>query len=341
MTVYIRRTVSAGRSRYLLRESYRDGDVWKHRDIMNLGEDPGRFIEYPGGNGYFFGESLQEVLDSSGVKCTGEELERIFLPYMRPHVRRVIEQFHARGASARAGRWRGVSERELMRRQGELHSFDKRRLHYLRCGRVDIGELEGRVWKFLNVLLGKSRDEIEQTIEDMEKVLRPQEIKAYLFTAFHLQSYFPHHLMRNEPTALDPEKLDECFLQEVCALNGDTRFFRGTGGHDGGSAHPYLVKYVILYFDHDFERIHWEGLLHEYVRSRQFRGSRAAPSRHVSNEEACSILGISEEECRRMDRKELIRLYRERAKKAHPDSGGDHEAFLKIQEAYESLLSRK
>lgn len=339
--MYIRRTVRAGKCRYLLRESYSQDGEWRHRDILDLGEDPGSYIEYPGGNGYYFKECLEKALSSSGVTYSEDELERVFLPYLPHHVRRVIQQFQGRGPSPCARRWRGVSDEELLRQQGGLHTFDKRRLHYLRCGRVDIGQLEGRSWKFLNVLLGKSRDEIEQTLENMESVLRPQEMKTYIFTAFHLQAHFSRHLLRNEPTALDPERVDEAFLSELCALNRDATFFRGTGQRDVDSLHPYLVKYLIHYFDHDFERMHWDGLLRDYLRSRQFRSRRAVPQTPVSQREACTVLGISEEECRQMSRKELVRLYRERVKKAHPDSGGDHEAFVRLRDAYESLLSRK
>lgn len=339
--MYIRRVKYTDGEHYVLRESFRDQDVWRHRDIMDLGASPSQFIEYPGGKGYYFDESLEEALRSQHLNYTMDDLENAFLPFMRQDVRSIIERFQFRGTDRTADRWRKCSSQELLSSQKALHSFDKRRLHYLRCGRIDIGELEGRPWKFLNVLLGKSRDEIEHTLETMEAVLRPQEIKAYVFTAFNLQAHFPHHLLRNHPSALDAERLDSLFLEEVCRVNRDPVFFRGLAHHDPEVLHGYLVKYLVLCFDHDFDGdIHDDWLENFMRRGRPWR-RQPARGREVSHEEACAILGISAEECRSMDHKDLMRLYREKAKEAHPDMGGDHEAFLKVKKAYEALLLRK
>lgn len=339
--MYIRRVKFADGDRYVLRETYRDRDVWRHRDILDLGASPGEFIEYPGGRGYYFHENLEEALQAQQVNYTTDDLEKAFLPFMRHDVRSVIERFQCRGTDRTADRWRKCPSGELLDRQKELHSFDKRRLHYLRCGRIDIGELEGRPWKFLNVLLDKSRDEIEHTLETMETVLRPQEVKAYVFTAFNLQAHFPHHLTRNHPWVLDREKLDSLFLEQVCRVNGDPGFFRGVAHHDPDVLHGYLAKYLILYFDHDFDGdVHDDWLENFMRRGRPWRRQPAGAG-EVSAEEACAILGISTEECGRMDRGDLMRLYREKAKEVHPDMGGDHESFLKVKKAYEALLLRK
>ncbi len=339
--MYIRRVNFTDGDHYILRETYRDKDVWRHRDILDLGASPAQFIEYPGGKGYYFHESLEDRLRSEHVEYSSDDLERVFLPFMRSDVRGIIERFQSRGGERPGDRWRKCSSEELLKSQQQLHSFDKRRLHYLRCGRIDIGELEGRPWKFLNVLLGKSRDEIEHTLEEMERILRPQEIKAYIFTAFHLQAHFPHHLLRDHPSALDPDKVDALFLEQVCRLNGDPAFFRGAEHHDSQVLQASLVRYVILYFDHAFGGDMWEDWLENFMRRGRPWRRQTPGDQEVSNEEACAILGISTEECRKMDRDDLMRLYRERAKEAHPDKGGDHESFLKVKKAYESLLGKK
>jgi hypothetical protein len=147
--------------------------------------------------------------------------------------------------------------------------------------------------------------------------------------------------MRNHPGGLEPERVDQVFLEEICELNRDSRFFRGIADHDMEGAHPYLTKYVILYFDHDYSMGGREEELIDFVRRRQHRMRPKPASPVMSTEEACRVLGISPEECRTMDRKDLARLYREEAKKAHPDSGGDHDAFVRMREAYESLCMRK
>lgn len=234
-----------------------------------------------------------------------------------------------------------MPQEDLANGQRALHTFDKRRLHFLRCGRVDIGSLEDRPWKFLNVLLGMSRDEIEHTIEGMERVLRPHEMRSYIFTALHLQVYFPEHPMRNHPVGLDAERVDECFLEEVCRLNRDPSFFSGMENLYEGMVHPYLIKYVILYYDHDFYGDAWDARMREFVREhRSYRRVSVARSA-VGAEEACKIFGISPEECKKLGRRDLARLYRQKAKEAHPDKGGDHETFVKIKDAYESLMRRK
>lgn len=339
--MYLRRLGSARDGfRYVLRESRWQDACWTCRDLLDLGEDPRDFIHYPGGNGFYFSPEVEEALNVMGVVYSSDELEDVFLPFLEPTIRRMIQSFKRRCGGSK--RWSLCSAGELLKLQEDLHSFDKRRLHYLRCGRVDIGDLEGRPWKFLNVLLGKSRDEIEHTLEAMERQLRPHEYRSYLFTALHLQRYFNSHLLRNQPAALDGEKIDELFEEELCKLNADKRFFQGADSALGDGLHPYLVKYVILYFDHDFDRR--SRLAEEAARQsawwRQFSG-RSPSKTSMTTEEACRCLGICETDLEKMNRSDVMRHYRAQAKKAHPDTGGDHEEFIRMSEAYQSLLAGK
>ena len=227
--------------------------------------------------------------------------------------------------------------------QQKLHSFDKRRIHYLRSGQVDMGNLAARPWKFLNVLLQKSRDEIEALIEEMEQALPPNETRPYLFAALQLQTHFRHLLTRNHPGALDPEKVDHYFLEDLCRLNQDERFFSGIELYDSDSLHPYLVRYLILYFDHEFDTAStWNDYVEDFIGQHQYyRSPRSRNFYSGVEREACRCLGISVEEFEKMDRQELIRCYRRRAKLAHPDAGGDEGHFVKITEAYERLLRTK
>jgi hypothetical protein len=324
---------------YVLRESYRDGDCWKYRDLMDLGTDPARYIEYPGGNGFYFHDALEATLQAQHVRYSTQDLENLFWPFLEPRIRRVLENFG--GPPAAGARWRGCSPSELHRLQARLHPFDTRRVHYLRCGRVDIGTLAGRSWKFLNLLLEKSRDEIEHTIEGMEGGLRPHEIRPYLYTALELQGCFAHHLLRNEPAALDPKRVDESFLEAICRLNRDRHYFEGVSDHDGTCLHPYLQKYIVLYFDHPFAPYFLsERTFQAFVRQRRrYRPPEGAPRMPV--EEACACLGITAERFQEMRRRELILCYRKKAKEYHPDAGGDHDAFIRVTRAFESLLARK
>jgi len=336
--LYLRRVMFQDGYHYVIRESYGDGDCWKSKDLADLGSDPAEHIEYTGGNGFYFNTELEKKLQARGTRYSTEELECLFMPFLNPHIRRVIESFQAHTKRQRC--WKTSSEDELRQKQGRLHGFDKRRLHFLRCGRVDIGDLDQRPWKFLNILMEKSRDEIEHTIEGMENVLRPHEMRSYLFTALHLQAYFPHHLLRNHPLALDPEKVDEYFLDALCCLNIDAAFFKGVDCLDGTCLHPYLSKYLILYFDSGIGRDGWPEYLGEFMRWQQSHRSMPAGKR-MDVGDACKVLGMSREEAAKLHRKDLVRLYRKKAKEHHPDRGGDKESFIQMTEAFACLLEQK
>ena len=43
----------------------------------------------------------------------------------------------------------------------------------------------------------------------------------------------------------------------------------------------------------------------------------------------------------KMDRKQLVRLYRQKAKELHPDQGGDKESFILMREAFACVMEEK
>jgi hypothetical protein len=338
--LYLKREIIQGDQHYTIRETYRSDGCLKHRILFDLGADPGSYIEYPGGNSFYIRESLLENLRLQGVEYSENDLEGLFIPFLDPHVRRIVERFTRRGSP----RWKPVSSEALLRHHKALHAFDKRRLHYLRFGRVHIGDLDAKPWKFLNVLLEKSRDEIETLLEVMEWELQPQEIRRYLYTALGLQRHFRHLPTRYHPEALDPFKVEDCFLEEICRLNRDERFFMGVNDHDPAGLHPYLRKYVIVYFDNAFDpRIVWDEYVADFVWRHRFSRRSGSPQGGISGseKEACLHLGITLKEFEKMDRRELLRIYRRLALKSHPDQGGDKEAFIRLRAAYERLLQRK
>jgi hypothetical protein len=177
-------------------------------------------------------------------------------------------------------------------------------------------------------------------LEGMECVLRPHEMRPYLFTALHLQVHFPHHLLRHEPAALARETVDSYFVEALCSLNRDAEFFAGMDVQDRSTLHPYLAKYLILYFDSEFEWQRRPESVREFARRRQF--FRHVPAgKRMEIGVACRIFGMSREEMARMNRKELVRLYRRKAKKLHPDKGGDKESFIRMAEAFACIIERK
>jgi len=339
--LYLRRMRQPAGMRYVLKESILENESWVSRDLMDLGDDPARFIIYPGGKGYYFSPELEEILEVKGVEYHAEELEDVFLPFLRHDIRRVVEMFSHRQSAEMLARQASVSDAELSEHHLELHGFDKRRLHFLRFGRIDNGGLDARPWKFLKVLFHRSRDEVEHVIEGMETHLRPHELKTYLYAAFNLQSYFQGHLLKHHPIGLDPEKLDACFVDEICQLNRDRRFFTGVREHEADSLHRYLQKYVVLYFDSDFGSPRLDPSFYkEFVNRRKAYAQAAMAGRSLHQDEALTILGIAREDLKSMSQDDLARHYRRIAKRAHPDRGGDHEDFIKITEAYEVLRCR-
>jgi len=336
--LYLRRVGRNRGFRYVLRESYRDGEGYRHRDLMDLGTNPEDYIVYPGGNGFYFRPEVEESLRDKGVEYSSRDLDEAFLPFLPPHIRRILGMFDHGSGAARTKRPHTMED--LRQLQAELHPFDKRRLHYLRFGQMEMGGSQDRWFRFLDVLFRKSRDEIEHILEGMEQRLRPTELRNYLYAALHLAAYFPHHRMRHYPGALDQEKVDRCFLEELCRLNGDSSYFRGTGSPGGKQLDPYLVRYLILYFDYG----DWGGnprweYAHEFARGRfsRPRSFRTEPAPR----EACRVFGVSFETFQAMTRAELIRDYRRKAKESHPDHGGNHDAFVKLSEAFRCLLADK
>ena len=218
---------------------------------MDLGPDPEQHIVYPGGNSFYVEESLEERFRLKEATFSIDELEKLFMPFIDPRIRRIVEQFE-RPVRRTRDRDRLRSD-ALLKEQQRLHPFDKRRLHFLRCGRVNIGNLDARPWKFLNVLMDKSRDELETLFQGMEGELPPQEIREYLYTALHMQGHFRHLLTRHQPAFLDPEKVDNYLVEDLCRLNRDPAFFKGVARHDPDDLHPYLIRYLILYFDNSFD----------------------------------------------------------------------------------------
>lgn len=341
--MYMKR-IRTGRSyHYILRESYLDGDRWTYRDIVDLGEDPGSYIHYVGGNGFYFDESLEEKLEEAGITFSYEDLEAVFFPFIDPYIRRIILNFQHNFKRFRFSPGIPTSDVELLEKQRELHDFDKRRMHFLRCGRIDIGKLDGRSWKFLNILLDKSRDEREALIEDMEQGLKPKEVKSYIYTAFNLQRYFEDSIVRNHPFALNQERVDEAFLDALCRLNEDTVFFNGVPDYNPSSLHPYLHRYAIMYFDNYFEPLFsWDDFIRGIFGAKERSAYRRWINRPgVSISESCKILGIDPSRWKELSAGDITRIYRTQAKILHPDAGGNHEAFIRLTEAYRSLVAFK
>lgn len=335
--VYLARKIIGGVLHYYIRESYWDGRHYLSRDLFDLGTHPGEHIIYPGGNAFYVDPAIEDHLDALGVSLQDDDLEDIFWPFLDPHIQRALEHFRNRGKrSPRSQPHRQASTES----KPAVHNFDKRRLHYLKFGRMEQGYLWLIPEKVFNILRYKSRDEIEQLFMDMERQLNPREYKAYAYVIFDIKRFFSEIFAARKPQFLRQSDLDEYFMTEICKLNDDPVFWAGMTTDDW--LHEYLIRYLFMFYDYDFAPRSWvEDYIRNFINSRrghQFPSGRAS----VSLKEASLIFGESEDSLQKINRQELSRLFRRRAQELHPDKeGGDQEKFVDLTRAYDALLRTK
>ena len=325
-----------GRNHYFIRESFREADHFLSRDLFDLGPDPARFIVYPGSNAFYIDESVEDRLAELGINPASDELEDIFWRFVRPEIRRVLEPFRNRQDRHRADRRR---EKPAIKENFSPHIFDKRRVHFLKFGPVNQRHIDRIPQKLFRSLYNKSRDEIEQGFMSMEDELPPREYKTYTFTIFNLQQFFYESYAAKHPEMLSQEKVDDYFIDEICRLNSDRNFWAGM--KTGDRLHPYLIRYLLMYFDSEYAA---GSLLEDYLRQfinshRDYRPSFRSAAQTL--QQASAIFGETRDSLKKMSRRELVRLYRRKAQKLHPDKGGDQTEFIVLTEAYHELMKTK
>ena len=321
--------------RYMLRESCRDGNLLRNRDLFDLGSNPGQFLVYPGGNSFYVNEAVEESLRAQDALFTSQEVEYLFLPFLRPDLRRTLASFAGRGGGKGRKPLSQIEEEAI----NQAHLFDKRRHYFLRCGNINQTSIFGVTPRLFRDLPGKSRDELEQFFLHAERTLPADQIKLYLYVIFNLQQHFTEMIARTLPEGLDPGQMDEAFLNELCRLNDDQAFWSGFAR--GGALPWYLARYVWLYFDSGFDSHRGEQ---EYIRRfmdshRQFRWPE--PKAGADDARLVELFGVEARELRKMSRRELTRLFREKAHQHHPDKGGEHDFFVELTAAYDDLLLKK
>jgi len=334
--LYLARKIIAGEIHYFIRESYRRHGQMHSRELFALGTDPRRFIVYPGGNAYYIDEAVTDALDSQGVDADTAALDDLFWDFLRPQIRYKLEPFRLREKRSRSSRRRPATVREPT----EFHPFDRRRLLFLKTAQMDQRGLDRLPKGMLRVLEGKSRDELEQMFMDMERLLPEREVKKYTYCIFDVQNFFRQPFARKNPELLDPLKVDAHFVDMLCRLNHDAAFWAGVEREEG--LHEYMVRYAIMYFDHDYESpAFMQDYLRDFIRRhRQFRPP-PPPQTAVSMTEAGDVFEEAPETLTQLSCRELTRLFRRRAQDLHPDKGGDSKQFIRLTEAYQTLMRRK
>jgi len=316
---------------FVLRHSFYDKERgWLSEDIIDLGRDPEEFVEYIDERIFYISDEVQDAILDKGIEYEYEELEEIFWPFIDPYIKQRIDDFGGiRGRAAR--RKRRFSKDELRKMQHGIHPFDRRRMLFLKFLQINLDPLMDMPLPFLNKLLYKSRDELEQNFEFMELELRPWELKGYLYAIFGLYERFAPRLTRFIPDAQNQILLDEYFLEELCRLNSDMSYLdAGIRPKDYNGLHPYLRRYLIYYFDHAYK-----------IEMDSAKWINRPAEKKNSFKENLLIMELSEEEFKQMSKRQFISFFRKKAKRFHPDKGGDHYKFIQLKEAFEILVEEK
>jgi len=337
-SLYLARTVLGNTLRFSLRQTVMDDqdEFPRHRQLVDLGDDPARYLVFPSSNCFYVHDDLLATVAPMVEGDVALALEKILWPFVRADVRANLASVMAREHGSPPTKVTAAEQEAIDR---ELHLFDRRRLHYLWYGAIDQSGLYRMPAKLCRRLLGKSRDEKEQYFIDREMVLYADQVKEYLYTIFNLQRHFSESFARILPQGLDQQRLDTLFIDELCSLNRDASLWRGMPPVDG--LHPYLIRHLILFFDYEFSAAAaLSGYFKTFMDShRQFHFPQ--PKSTMSTEELSTIFGEPAERLATLSKRELKALFRKRAKALHPDIGGDPEQFVRLKEAFEALHRKR
>lgn len=332
---YLARSLFSFPVQYSLRLSYwnTERQQFHTSKLLDLGITPGDFLHYPNDTCFHLDTDLVFQMEKLCGRDMEPELEELLWPFVDPTVKRKMEHFFSRGKSP--GRIKAGTK--LLSCDGHpVHSFDKRRLHFLRFGSTDQGTVLHMPPSLEAKLLNRSRDDLEQYFLEEEAKLREVELKSYLYAALNLQSHFTEAYARTIPQALPPDKIDQAFLDEICKLNDNHDFWQER--EDYSKLSDYLIRYLILFFDSSFPRRNrgFEQAQEFMDDHREFRWPERKKT--MSEDEISTLFGVDAKTLRKANKKEITRLYRKKAKSLHPDTGGEQEEFIKLTTAYEELL---
>lgn len=326
--MYIAVETYKNRTHYILRESCTLKNRLTYRNLYNLGTNPAAIIKYPGGNSFYFDEAFEADLTRTGAHFDDDQLEDLFWHWIRPDIRRAVDTFRSRGKTA-PPKLSKAQQDEISR---QVHPFDKRRAHYLKFGNMDQGPVENIPAAIFRNLAGCCRDEIEQLFIKQELRLKDRELKSYVYAVFDLQSYFQGFMAKKMPQALDQNKVDRYFAKELCNLNKS--LFGKTRQLD-----HYMIRYAVMFFDHQYADTR---LLDEMAKDFMFRHHfhEPQPPKNIPTNRACKVFKITKKELAVLTKSQLTRKYRKLARDVHPDTGGSHDAFVELNDAYKTLLDK-
>lgn len=331
-------TIHHGASRtYQIRQSYLDEatESFQHRLIFDLGENPADHMELMGDAVVFFSRRLEQAVSASCPNDAAVQLERLLRPFLPRETRERFSRFD------RSSRYvpGPLTAKDREKIAGQIHIFDRRRLYYLYYRAIDQAKLFRMRETVFRPLFDQSRDEREYYFTGMEKDLEPGEYRNYLYASFNLQRHFRLGYATYLPESLPQDEVAEHFLDDLCLLNSARDFWRVTPTPD--SLHPHLVRYLLMFFDFIPRiRSYDEEFIRRFMNShRTFRWPERQGA--VSEEKIGEIFGQPLATLKKLNKRELNRLYRKKAFELHPDRGGDQDRFVELTEIYNTLLRKK
>ncbi|MFV0439143.1 MAG: hypothetical protein ACK5PS_17315 [Desulfopila sp.] len=319
---------------YQIRQSYLDPatGLLTRRLVFDLGSNPANHLEPLGEVAVLFDDALEQAVNRHTTDDPGELLEQLLWAFLPAAIRRHLNRFQ------RTRRYvpGPVSQEEREKISRQFHIFDRRRLYYLHYRAIDQSRLFTLRASAFRPFLDQCRDELEYRLAQREQALKPGEFRNYIYAIFNLQRHFSQSFATFLPEALPEDEIADHFIGSLCDLNRSQAFWAGEPVP--AWLHPHLVRYLVMFFDVAPDR---SGFAAESIRQfinshRTFRWPRRQQA--VREERIAEIFGRSATELRKLKKSELRQLYRQRAKKMHPDQGGAPADFVELTEAYSALL---
>lgn len=322
---------------YDIRQSYlTEKNSFDSRVIFILGPDPRNHFEIYDDHIVIFSPALLQAVKQHTSSNPEQLLEHLLLPFLPAKTRENIQIF-SRTIPGSLPKFGPLTADEKIQIRKQIHIFDRRRLYYLRYGAVDQSRLSKLNEKCCRLLLGQSRDEREYYFRAEEQTLEPGMYLQYVFAIFNLQRFFSQSFASWLPEALAFEEMADKLEETICSLNRDTTFWKKKPPFF--SLHPHLRRYLIMFFDY---RATPRSFLDDF--SRSFRESHRNfkwPEKTYQQPETISkLFGVKYSELEQYSKKQLNKAYRQKAMELHPDRGGDHEKFVALSNAYQTLLKK-
>lgn len=334
--MYLATLQEQGKTRYQIRQSVPAGaQKFVTELVFDLGKEPHDFFEIFNDHIVLFNAALTDAVEQRLERDSEPVLEKLLYRFFPPDTRRRLDMFSTRGKIQVTP----LTDDDREAISSQVHLFDRRRMYYLRYGAVDQSRLYRMHEKCCRPLIGQSRDEREYFFAEQERVLRSREYFQYVYAIFNLQSHFSESFAPWFPEGLAKEAVADYFVEELCRLNRDTRFWQQS--EPNSTLDPHFIRYLIMFFDYQpVARSFFDDYLHRFMAGhRQFKWpEQQAPA---SPEQISEVFGASYHNLKKMAGTELTRLYRQQALKLHPDKGGDHEQFIALTTAYKALMKAK